>query len=185
MSSTEQSACSGGIEAGRSTSAATVELHRSDNYGQSGRVFLPTEMIQLAKERGIQEMFDRDFADEDDEERLSLLKDAVSAPTITIATYPGYDSPQELHAYVEAPGNPPNRIFACVLMSLAAVKHNLERPPRMVMETASLQVVGPSLSDTSIAAAVETWIARMFPGRPMPRILLNPWPGTVESEEES
>jgi hypothetical protein len=159
---------------------AAVTLQRSGGP-QSGRVFLPVDMVSPETNHALKADFERTFLDEDDVARLALLERAVASPTVTVETYPGYETPQELHAYVRAPAVSPAPIFACVLGSLDLVEHLVKQPPHSVMETASFQAVESELTDASIIAAIESWIGRLWPSVPLPKVLLSPWPGAVES----
>lgn len=110
--------------------------------------------------------------DEDDVERLALLERAVELATVTVEVYPGYGTPRELHAYVCAPAVSGTPIFACVLGSPELVE------PHCAMETATFQVIeGETLDDDAlIIAAIKSWIHRLWPLLPLPKVILRrPW----------
>ncbi len=151
--------------------------------GQTGRAFLPVDLVGKLDRASLQTDFEQRFVEDDDSERLALLERALTHPTITVETYPGYEMPQELHAYVRAARISEAPIFACVLASSAVVDCLAIQPPHVVFETATFQVVGDELSDASITSAIESWIRRLWPAHTIPRVLLSPWPGAAESEE--
>lgn len=163
-------------------SLASVELRVPDS-DRRGRAFLPVDVLPNLNVDELTAAFNRAFIEEDDPERLALLQRALSRPAVTVETYPGETPPQELHVYVRAPEVSDDPIFACVLAPPTVVRELASRPPHVVMETASFQVMDSEVSNAAVTAAVEAWAQRLWPALRVPMLRLSPWPGPVETEE--
>ena len=159
----------------RKPGLASVEVAVPDST-RYGRVFLAATQLASVDLGALAVDLGRSFADEDDVARLDLLGKAMALKAITVETYPGETAPVELHAYVRAPEVSSAPIFGCVLATTAVVEHILADPPHRVLETASLQVIGDDTSPSSIVAGLQAWVARIWPGRELPKIRLAQWP---------
>jgi hypothetical protein len=116
---------------------------------------------EIVAEQQTIERFERKFLNEDEEgERLLLLKNALLAPPVTIETYPAYLGRTEQHAYICT--SSATRIFACVLVTLKLVEHLVESG-NVVIETTSFQVVEGEFTDNSIVHAIQLWVKRLWP----------------------
>lgn len=143
---------------------------------RSGRAFVPTDRLGTLQLAELASHFGRSFVEEHDEARLPLLEQALAQRNVVVETYPGESSPVELHAYVRARGVSDAPLFACVLASMAVVEHLVSTPPHVVLETATLQVIGDDVSEASITAGLEAWVRRVWPHVDVPRITLREWP---------
>jgi len=153
----------------RSTELA---LQREGEHTVSGRAFVSPALDLPDGE--LQSWFDRAFIDDDDIERLPLLREALSAGPVVVDTYPDCDSRGELHAYVLAPAVTEAPLFACVLATTEAVKMLLREPPHAILETATFQVVGDRFTTDSVPAALQNWASRVF-GLDGVEFTLHPW----------
>ena len=152
---------------------------------QRGRAFLPLGVLKKLDIGALAHELGRQFIEEDDTERLPLLKRALDFPTVTFETYRGETPPYELHAYVRAAELSDTPIFATVLAPAPVVEQLASTPPHIVLETATLQVITEELSTASIISALETWAKRIWAEIHVPRIVLSPWPGPTESRDGS
>lgn len=150
-----------------------------------GRAFFSADQLATIKYADLALAFERDFADADDRRRLSLLKRALTHQSLTVVTYPGEETPTEWHAYVVAADISEAPIFACVLSPTTVIRQLLREPPHVVLETATFQSLGDDVTTVSVAAALETWIHRVFPDARVPQLHISPWPGAVESKDLS
>lgn len=141
-----------------------------------GRVFLAASRLGSVDVEALAADFGRSFVDDDDEARLELLTEAMALGAITVEIYPGEATPVELHAYVRASEVSAAPIFACVLATTAVVEQFLAEPPYVVLETATLQVIGEEASPASILAGIQAWAVRLWPGVVLPRVRLSQWP---------
>jgi hypothetical protein len=146
-------------------------------------VLLPIDLLRHADLGELTATFNRQFVEDDDVRRLSLLEQAIAHPALTVEIYPGETVPQELHVYLRVAEISDAPIFACVLAPPEVVRELVSRPPHVVMESASLQFMDSDLSNAAITTAVEGWIRRLWPGARMPSLRLSPWPGPVETGE--
>jgi len=163
-----------------SSSLVSIDL-RVPGSGQSGRAFLPREFLHAIQIEKLEVELARTFVDEDDCARMELLATLVHRRRVVIETYPGEESPVELHAYVQALGPSGDPVFACVLAPYAVVEHLVASPPHVVLESASLQVIGDDVSPATIRAGLETWMRRVWPNATVPNITLREWPDIVVS----
>lgn len=154
---------------------ASIDLHVPGS-DERGRAFVPSNLVRTLDLEDLRSHLGRCFIEEDDEARMSLLRRALAQQTITFETFPGETPPVELHAYVRAPQVSDAPIFACVLVSLAVVEHLVSTPPHVVLETATLQVIGDDTSPASVIAGLQAWMRRVWPGVAVPKIRLNQWP---------
>jgi hypothetical protein len=152
---------------------------------QRGRVFASFRALKAFDIAALTDLFSSRFVEEDDVERLRLLKSALTPHTVTFETYRGEMAPYELHAYVRASEVSEAPIFATVLAPMSVVEHLASMPPHIVLETATLQAITEEPTTASIVAALETWIRRIWPEQRVPTIVLSPWPGPTESRDAS
>ncbi|MCC6521901.1 MAG: hypothetical protein IT373_04505 [Polyangiaceae bacterium] len=146
-----------------------------------GRAFFPANRsAALSLDELATELAER-FVEQDDHQRLVLLRRALSQRAVTIETYRGETPPHELHAYLRAPEVSDAPLFACVLAPMAVVEHLVSMPPHVVFETATFQALGDPQTSASIIAALEAWVSRVWPGAEVPAIRLSPWPGPVDT----
>jgi hypothetical protein len=161
---------------------ASVEL-RIPNSDWWGRAFLPVAVLSSVSVDDLTAALSRTFVSDEDIERLALLKHALARTAVTVETYPGETTPQELHVYLRVAEVSDDPIFACVLAPPPVVRELASRPPHVVMETASFQAMGGDVTNASITSAVEAWVRRMWPTLRVPTLLLSPWPGPIETKE--
>jgi hypothetical protein len=159
-----------------------VRVHQSARWG---RLFLPVTRLRNASLETLEADFNRDFVENHELKRLSLLEAALAHPAVTVETYPGETPPQEVHVYLRAPEVSDDPIFACVLAPPDVVRDLASRPPYLVMETASFQAMEGDVTNASIMAAIELWARRLWPFRRVPALRLSPWPGPVEPPERA
>lgn len=81
------------------------------------------------------------WREEDDLPRLELIRRALAAATVELEIFLGEEDDTYRHVYFKAPEVCPESLFACV--------------------------VGP---DQDLMAAMERWVAYIFPGVPIPRL---------------
>lgn len=116
-----------------------------------------------------------DDVDEEDAARGRMLADVLAAEFVYVVGYPGNDENDAWNVYIEQEGHPP--LFCCVVLPEALVERELERATTTrIVEGFTLQVVPASVVTVNVmAAAVETWIERNFPGMQMPELLAERW----------
>lgn len=163
---------------------ATLDLNMAGSE-RHGRAFFSADKLAAIDPADLVARFERVFADAEDLKRLTLLERTLARQSLTVATYPGEGMPTEWHAYVVAPEVSEAPIFACVLAPTAVIRQLLGEPPHVVLETATFQSLGDEVTTTSVAAALEAWIGRVFPGASVPQLHISPWPGAVESKDLS
>ncbi|HVW26943.1 MAG TPA: hypothetical protein VHC69_16360 [Polyangiaceae bacterium] len=152
---------------------------------QKGRCFLSLNLLKTLDLGSLTKELGRQFVENDDIERLPLLRRALDLPIVTFETYRGETPPYELHAYIRATEVSDELIFATVLAPMPVVEQLASMPPYVVLETATLQAITEEPTTAAITAALETWARRVWPESRVPRILLSPWPGPAESREGS
>jgi hypothetical protein len=152
---------------------------------QRGRCFVSLNLLKTLDLATLAEELGRQFVEDDDTERLALLRRALDLPTVTFETYRGETAPYELHAYVRTAEVSDAPIFATVLAPMPVIEQLASTPPHIVLETATLQAITEEPTTASIVAALETWARRIWPESRVPRIVLSPWPGPTESREGS
>jgi hypothetical protein len=151
---------------------ASIELQVPDS-DCTGRAFLPVHLLGSVDPCELATTFGREFVEENEVDRFSLLERAIAHPAVTVETYPGATPPLELHVYLRAAEISDAPIFACVLAPLDVVRELASRPPHLVMETASLQVMeSGEITNASIVAAIETWMRRVWPAMRVPTLRL-------------
>jgi hypothetical protein len=160
----------------RSTLASRelVSVDFALSSGERGRVFLFRDSLPAVRNE-----FDaavaREFVEDDDRERLQLMRAAASAATLNFEIYPAESTSEEQHAYVVAPSTSEHPLFACVLATTSVVRELLKETT-YVAETAAFQVVGELMTDASIAAGLENWISRVYPDSDLPKLEVERWP---------
>jgi len=149
---------------------------------QHGRAFLPFDLIDSVKFDNLVVQFSRAFTEEDDKARLERIEQVITRPYVDIEIYPGETVPVEGHAYFRFAEELAEPIFACVLADNAVLGHLVSAPPHVVFETATLQVVEDITSPALVMAGLETWIRRVWPQLPIPKIRLREWPNVENSD---
>jgi hypothetical protein len=172
------------MSAGQQIRIATLDLNMAGSE-RHGRAFFSADQFAAINTADLVTAFERGFADAEDWQRLTLLERVLARQSLTFVTYPGEETPTEWHAYVVAPDASEAPIFACVLAPTAVIRHLLSEPPHMVLETATFQSLGDDVTISSIAAALEAWIHRVFPDARVPQLHISPWPGAVETADLS
>ncbi len=150
---------------------------------QRGRAFLRLGVLKNLHVAELAHELGRQFVEEDDTERLPLLRRALDLPTVTFETYRGETAPYELHAYIKAAEVSDAPIFATVLAPIPVVRQLAAMPPHVVLETATLQVITEEPTTAAIVSALESWAKRIWPEIRVPRIVLSPWPAPTESRD--
>ena len=119
--------------------------------GQKGRAFSRAPFPS-----DVQSRFERAYVEDDDEERLGLLFQALTRPEVTFQIFPGEATPVAYYAYVRGQEE---SLFACVLATREVLRDLVSEPSRLVFETATFQVFEGDFLD-----ALRQWAGRVWPG---------------------
>jgi len=143
-----------------------------------GRVYA-TSAAGLSDLNVVRQRLALTFADDDDRERLPLLKSALALSSVRIDAYRGEEAPYEIHTYLAGAGPEGRALFACVLLPPASLSKSLDAPNAVVFESATLQIID-DVSGASIVAGLERWCRRVWPGLKPPAFLVSPWPSALD-----
>lgn len=139
-----------------------VAVHLRLASDQTGRAFLSSSRLARVS-NDLASALEQRFVTEDDAARLSLLRDEIAAPVVTVETFAGEELPVAHYAYVRSTIRPGEPLFACVLAPRALVAHLVQDPTHVVFETATFQVIDHP-SSAAFEAGLESWARRVFPG---------------------
>ncbi len=163
-------------------SVLTLTLQVDDE--RSGRAFVQAKAFFSRSVQdvtlAVREAFLMNFEDEDDLERLALIEAALSREVeIPVELYPTESAPARWEAFFRLrvePNSPPESISACMLFPMMVVQERLERAPHWFTESSVLQVVQDAGSDIEVAAALQLWVARLWPNLGRPNFHVERWP---------
>jgi hypothetical protein len=117
----------------------------------------------------------RAMADQEDERRLPLLREALKQETVRATAHPGVDPEDVLQVYIDGLDG---RLFACTIVSAGRLKRMLDASGAVV-EGLTLQVAPRGLD---VHGALDAWAARCFPDIPAPIFDLDTWSADPDLE---